>query len=443
MRKVLWLLVVVGVLGFGMLTASAQVEDVQSMLGAGTQTVTVGNLLLDEPFDSPDVWESYQQDSDVNLRVEDGVYRMFSQLSSVMWGMNSQLHTDVVIEADTLQNSAELNNAYGVICRSDVDNSGTGYYFRISGDGYYSIVRAEKTEMVALVEWTQSPVVNQGQKSNHITAVCVGDYLALYVNGELVAEANDSTYSEGYAGLSVSALADSKGNLKPTDVSFDNVRIYEASSGTSVLTPVLSDAAQQTVTVGNLLLDEPFDSADAWEAYQKDSDVNLRVEDGVYRMFNQLNNVMWGLNSQLHTDVVIEADTLQNSEELNNAYGVICRSDVDNNGTGYYFRISGDGYYSIVRGEKTEMVPLVEWTQTPVVNQGQNSNHITAVCVGDYLALYVNGELVAEANDSTYSEGYAGLSVSALADSNGNVKPTDVSFDNLRIYEASSGKGKR
>ncbi len=233
MRKALLLLVVLGVLGLGTMTASAQGGDVQTLLGAGQQTVTVGNLLLDETFDSSDAWEAYQQDSDINLKVAKGVYRMFTKIDGLVWGVNSQSHSDVVIEADTLQNSEELNNAYGVVCRAGVDNDGTGYYFRISGDGYYNITRADKDEIVQLVEWTETNAVKQGQNRNHITAVCVGDYLALYVNDQLVAETNDSTYTEGFGALSISAFADDNNNVNPTDVSFDNVRIYEASSGSS------------------------------------------------------------------------------------------------------------------------------------------------------------------------------------------------------------------
>lgn len=234
MRIALLFLVVLGTLGLGIATVSAQSGDagaVQSLLGAGQQTVTVGDLLLDETFDSADAWEAYQQDSDINLKVAKGVYRMFTKIDGIVWGVNSLTHSDVVIEADTLQNSEELNNAYGVACRAGVDNDGTGYYFRISGDGYYNISRVDKDEIVKLVDWTQTEAVKQGQNRNHITAVCVGDYLALYVNDELVAETNDSTYTEGFAALSITAFAADNGNVNPTDVSFDNVRIYSAFSG--------------------------------------------------------------------------------------------------------------------------------------------------------------------------------------------------------------------
>lgn len=234
MRKVAVVLIVLSVLVWGAATASAQAVDadtLQSLLEAGKEPVTVGSLLLDETFDDTEAWEAYQQDSDINLKVAKGVYRMFTKISGLVWGVNFKEHSDVIIQVDTLQNSEELNNGYGVICRAGTENDGSGYYFRISGDGYYNISRSDGEEIVQLVEWEESNTVKQGQNRNQITAVCVGEYLALYVNDELVAETTDDLLSSGYAGLSVSSFEDSNGNVESTDISFDNVVIFEGSIG--------------------------------------------------------------------------------------------------------------------------------------------------------------------------------------------------------------------
>lgn len=54
------------------------------------------------------------------------------------------------------------------------------------------------------------------------------------------------------------------------------------------------------------------------------------------------------------------------------------------------------------------------------------------MCIGDYLALYVNGEFVAETRDDYFSRGFTGLSAAVVKD--GDV---DIAFDDLTVWEAS------
>ncbi|GJM43095.1 MAG: hypothetical protein DHS20C20_33770 [Ardenticatenaceae bacterium] len=182
---------------------------------------------------------------------------------------------------------------------------------------------------------------------------------------------------------------------------------------------------------GEVLLTESFNSASAWETYVSDT-VDFQVNDGVYRVQTEDGGYIWGLNEAEHDDVVIEVTSTQDSSYDNNAYGVMCRSDTSNNGDGYYFLISGDGYYSISKGEGEDVNQLVEWTSSSAINEGQASNTIRAVCIDNYLALYVNDKFLAEVEDSDFSSGYAGFAATAFDGGD-----TDISFDNLTITAAS------
>ncbi len=186
--------------------------------------------------------------------------------------------------------------------------------------------------------------------------------------------------------------------------------------------------------LGNVLLSERFDSANAWETYYGET-VALEVVDGAYRIQTGDEGYIWGLNEASHSDVVIEVEASQLSEFENNAYGIMCRADTSNNGDGYYFLVSGDGYYSIGKGEGPDVTPLVDWATSSAVNQGRATNSVRAVCVGDYLALYVNDKFVAEATDTTYTSGYAGLTATAFDGGD-----TDISFDNLTIWAATTSE---
>jgi hypothetical protein len=54
--------------------------------------------------------------------------------------------------------------------------------------------------------------------------------------------------------------------------------------------------------------------------------------------------------------------------------------------------------------------------------------------MGDYLALYINGEFAGDATDSTYSRGQVGLAASAA-----NRLGVRVEFDDLVVRRAVSG----
>ena len=182
---------------------------------------------------------------------------------------------------------------------------------------------------------------------------------------------------------------------------------------------------------GEVLLNESFDEVTAWETYVSGEDA-FQVVDGAYRTQTGDGGYIWGLNETEHDDVVIEVTSRQISSFENNAYGVMCRADTSNNGDGYYFLISGDGYYAISKGEGENVNVLVDWTTSSAINEGQASNTIRAVCIDDYLALYVNGEFVADTEDDDYASGYAGFAAAAFDGGN-----ADISFDNLTISAAS------
>lgn len=201
-----------------------------------------------------------------------------------------------------------------------------------------------------------------------------------------------------------------------------------------VIVALVGCAARPTeqFLLGDALVREDFRQPYAWrERVGEEFGILFRVEDGAYRARSQQQGFIAGLNGQRHTNVVIEVETTQLSDAINNAYGVMCRASGNNDGDGYYFLISGDGYFSVRRGMTERVDGLVDWTTTSAVNQFRGINRIRAVCIDDYLALYVNGQFLAEARDSRYTDGYAGLTAAVVR--GGTV---DIAFDDLTIWAA-------
>lgn len=107
------------------------------------------------------------------------------------------------------------------------------------------------------------------------------------------------------------------------------------------------------------------------------------------------------------------------------------RDNTSNNGDGYLFMVQGSGRYAILRSQGRKITPLVNWASSPVINTGAAQNRIRAVCMGSYLALYVNGQFMADASDDLYTTGQVGL-VGASAGRTGMT----VTFDNLSVSTA-------
>ncbi|HYO87671.1 MAG TPA: hypothetical protein VER79_03430 [Candidatus Limnocylindrales bacterium] len=213
--------------------------------------------------------------------------------------------------------------------------------------------------------------------------------------------------------------------------------VSRAFLGLSAVVILLLAACQpvptQRFALGEVLQHVTFEADYEWENYANaEQKVAFGVEDGEYHARAWDGGFTWAMNAELHTDVVIQADVRQLSEYTNNAFGLMCRAAPTNNGNGYFFFISGDGTFTIRRGAASEVDYLIPWTHTNTIQQGRSINRLRIVCIEDYLALYVNGQFVAETRDSRYLQGYAGIT--AAVPEGGDV---DVLFDDLTIWSAS------
>lgn len=197
--------------------------------------------------------------------------------------------------------------------------------------------------------------------------------------------------------------------------------------------PVINPTPSQQIELGDILADVQFDQPYQWEFYRDTAHgMNLGIENGAYRARLDQGGFAWTINGTPHTDVVIQADILPYSTETDNGYGLSCRTSAQGDGDGYFFLISGDGAFTIRRGVNNVIEPLIAWTIAPAIQRDLSPNRIRIVCVGDYLALYVNSQFVAETHDDRYQQGFAGI---AAAVPEG--KAVDVAFDNLTIWAAS------
>lgn len=402
-------------------------RQIDKVLRQGEAPAELEGLALDEPFDAINAWETYTSRTG-SLRITDGRYEVrFREANLLLWGQNTAVHRDVAIEVQTRMLSREPDNGYGLMCRADPANTIDGYYFLISGEGRYTIFVFNEGERRDLVPWTQSDVINTGLADNTLIAVCQGDYLALYANDQLLAETRDSTFSEGNAGMAATVYVEGE----DVYVAFDNLRIWELSGappadGTAALVARL-ETAETSVQVGNLLLADSFDDPTNWDEFDRDGTL-LSVEGGVLRTVTvpEEGQVYTAWYDIPYQDVVMQVDAALDPG-VTNGYGIVCQaSSADSNG--YYFTLSGDGYYALFIDEGDEFSQLVEWVQLADINP--EGNRMTAVCVDEYLAFYLGDTLLYEVQDDQLDGSQVGLMTIAFGEGG------EVRFDDLRIWEA-------
>jgi hypothetical protein len=179
-------------------------EDDFALEGGGWETTTTG---------------------DYSLAISNGEYVVTAAapefyLSSVAGRSFSDVHIET-----TIRNTGEAtDNSFGLICNyQDADNH---YFLGLGSDGFYAIVRAENGTTRRLTSeddlWIQSDNIPVNAASYQVGADCAGGRLALYVNGTMIAEVNDSTFTGGDVGVFVATFE--QGNA---EVHFDNFVVTE------------------------------------------------------------------------------------------------------------------------------------------------------------------------------------------------------------------------
>lgn len=169
-----------------------------------------------------------------------------------------------------------------------------------------------------------------------------------------------------------------------------------------------------------------------WVEYNKGGAV-VALENGVLNISTSSPGEIWWTNPERSfDDVIINVTTSQISGVDDNAYGVICRYQDEENF--YLFLISGDGYYAIGKYSGidvpiTYLTPDGQYQPSDLINQGETSNDIQASCIGDQLSLAVNGQPLLTVTDSDITSGDVGLASSALQQ--GTV---EIAFDDFRVF---------
>ncbi|HNT24447.1 MAG TPA: hypothetical protein PKM21_08785 [Anaerolineales bacterium] len=197
----------------------------------------------------------------------------------------------------------------------------------------------------------------------------------------------------------------------------------------AVVPPEESSAPASTSQPSVLFQDDFSDVNSGWDRYEDTDALNDYYNDGYRILVNKPSWWFWSNPGLNFSDVIIDVDATKIGGPDENDMGIICRYKDDANF--YFFTISSDGYYGVskfVNGEEFLIGMESLGFNDTIVKIGGTTNHMQARCVGSSLTLTVNGQVLADVNDSEFTSGDVGLIVGAY-DATG----VDILFDNFVV----------
>ncbi len=179
-----------------------------------------GEILFKDDFSDPNSGWDQAASANGETNYVHGYYRIWvNEPYTDLWANPGLQFADVTIEVEASKAGGPEDNVFGLICRSN-EAGDQYYYFVMSSDGYFGIGKVDGQEQTLLNadKMLPSDLILQGKQTNTLRADCIGDRLVFYVNGQILAEAQDSEYLTGDIGLTAGSF-----DKPDIDIHFDNL----------------------------------------------------------------------------------------------------------------------------------------------------------------------------------------------------------------------------
>ncbi len=162
------------------------------------------DVLLEDDFSgsSRTTWGTgTDADSSVEY-VSEGLNMQLFKENYIVWSSpNDTKYQNVHMEVTVLNNGTDDSTAFGFMCNQQYPITDLRYYLAITPAGEYAIGKAQLALDDEILsnngEWGKSDLIAKDASSYHLGADCGNGKLALYVDGQQVASASDSTYTDG------------------------------------------------------------------------------------------------------------------------------------------------------------------------------------------------------------------------------------------------------
>lgn len=180
-------------------------------------------VLFQDDFSSKgNEWLQIRDEEGITDFDQNGYRIMVDKTEWIFWSNPGISLTNLKIDVDASKIGGPEENEFGVICRYVDENN--FYFFTVTSDGYFSVnkVIAGEYEFIGMDEFGTTDVVQAGNALNHLTVECNGNSLKFWVNGTLLADTTDDSFTVGDVGL-IAGTSETVG----TDILFDNFVVTE------------------------------------------------------------------------------------------------------------------------------------------------------------------------------------------------------------------------
>ena len=179
-------------LAFILAMASLACQFSSPFASTPTPAAQSGDTLFYDDFTNPaSGWERFTS-AEGTMDYDGSGYRfLVNALQANFWSTPGKSFRDVRLEVDVAKLSGPDENRIGLLCRFI---EGNYYFFMVSSDGYYTIGKYIGGNAIQLgqSEMQYNESIHTGLAVNHLRADCIGGTLTFYVNGNQVAQAQDS-----------------------------------------------------------------------------------------------------------------------------------------------------------------------------------------------------------------------------------------------------------
>ncbi|MGD1992670.1 MAG: hypothetical protein PVI59_05695 [Anaerolineae bacterium] len=178
-------------------------------------------VLLEDRFGNPGNGWGVESQEAFDRGYQNGEYFIeVYEPNWLTWARPEERFNDVAVEAEVRWVSGSRDGHFGLLCRYRPGDS--FYYFAITDDGFYAILRVSEgvPEVISGDGFMSSTAILTGGETNVLRAVCQGEQLTLFVNGEQLATASDTAFLKGDVGLAVGSGPE--GSIR---VHFDNLTV--------------------------------------------------------------------------------------------------------------------------------------------------------------------------------------------------------------------------
>ena len=168
-------------------------------------------------LETPGSWGTWSDDGAVITYEGGGLRILVNEAHYDFWSVAGETFSDVQVEVDATRVGGPTDNDFGLVCRyQDTENF---YIFMISSDGYYGIAKLKDNQhsLIGMDQLQYSSLIATEQPMHRIRADCTGQTLRLFVDGNLLMEAQDGDFSAGDVGVLAGSYA-----TPGVDILFDN-----------------------------------------------------------------------------------------------------------------------------------------------------------------------------------------------------------------------------